>query len=227
MGEPRMRRERVRTARRRTASSTRWLERQLNDPYVQRGRQDGYRARSAYKLLEIDARYSILKTARAIVDFGAAPGSWAQIAATHHPGPARQIIAVDLVEMDPVAGVDFIRGDALAAITGQRICEQFGEVQPDLVLSDMAARTTGHKRTDHLRTTALLEAVVDFSLARLAHGGVMLAKAFQGGAEAQLLARLKQNFASVRHVKPAASRAESPEIYVLATGFRGQTHPSD
>ncbi len=214
---------RVKTARKRKASSTRWLQRQLNDPYVARARSEGMRSRSAYKLIEIDDRYGILKPGMRVVDLGAAPGGWSQVAATRVKAPAEQptIVAIDYLPMDPIPGVivlekDFLDDDAPTAIT-----DALGGSAPDLVMSDMAAPTTGHQRTDHLRTANLYEAAAMFAMETLAPGGHFLAKVFRGGAEAEMLGELKRRFASVAHVKPKASRPESVELYLLARGFRG------
>lgn len=213
---------RVKTARKRSLSSTLWLERQLNDPYVARAKREGYRSRAAYKLLEMEERYHLFKPGQRIVDLGAAPGGWSQIAAARvkaKEGRGR-IIAVDLLDMEPIPGVDFAVLDFNDQDAPERIKVMLGG-QADGVLSDMAANATGHKQTDHLKIVALAELAADFAGEALAPGGFFVAKVLQGGTEGQLLARLKRDFASVRHVKPAASRAGSAELYVLATGFRG------
>jgi len=214
---------RVKTARRRRTSSTRWLARQLNDPYVREARARGYRSRAAFKLIEIDDRFGLLKPGQAVIDLGAAPGGWAQVAARRvrsAEGPGR-VVAVDLQPVAALAGVETLEMDFLAAEAPARLRAALGGRAADIVLCDMAAPATGHKATDHLRIMALLEAAAAFAAEVLAPGGAFLGKALQGGAEAQLLARLKRDFAKVRHVKPKASRAESAELYVLATGFRG------
>jgi 23S rRNA (uridine2552-2'-O)-methyltransferase len=213
---------RVKTARKRSLASTLWLERQLNDPYVAQAKKDGYRSRAAYKLIEIDQRYHILKPGQRIVDLGAAPGGWSQIAAKKiGAGKGRgKIVGIDLLPIDPLAGVDFEVLDFMQPDAPERLKEMLGG-QADLVLSDMAANTTGHKKTDHLRIIAMAELAADFACEVLSDGGAFLAKVFQGGTENDLLARLKTNFASVHHVKPEASRAGSAELYVLAKGFRG------
>ena len=214
---------RVKTARKRSLSSTLWLERQLNDPYVAQAKRDGYRSRAAYKLLEIDRRYRILKGGQRILDLGAAPGGWAQVAAAKvgvAAGKGR-IVGIDLLPIDPLAGVHFEVLDFLAPEAPERL-KALLDGPADLVLSDMAANTTGHKKTDHIRIVALLELAIDFAGEVLANGGGFLAKVFQGGTEGELLARLKRDFTAVHHVKPAASRAGSAELYVLATGFRGR-----
>jgi len=212
----------VKTARKRSLSSTLWLERQLNDPYVARAKREGYRSRAAYKLLEMEERYHLFKPGQRIVDLGAAPGGWSQIAAARvkaKEGRGR-IVAVDLLDMEPIPGVDFAVLDFNDEDAPERIKVMLGG-QADGVLSDMAANATGHKQTDHLKIVALAELAADFAGEALAPGGFFVAKVLQGGTEGQLLARLKRDFASVRHVKPAASRAGSAELYVLATGFRG------
>ena len=214
---------RVKTARKRSLSSTLWLERQLNDPYVAQAKRDGYRSRAAYKLLEIDRRYHILKSGQRVLDLGAAPGGWAQVAADKvgvASGKGR-IVGIDLLPIDPLAGVHFEILDFLSTEAPDRLKALLAG-PADVVLSDMAANTTGHKKTDHLRIVGLLELAIDFAAEVLAEGGSFLAKVFQGGTEGELLRRLKTDFAAVHHVKPAASRAGSAELYVLATGFRGR-----
>ena len=214
----------VKTARKRSHASTLWLERQLNDPYVAQAKKDGYRSRAAYKLLEIDERYRILKPGQRIVDLGAAPGGWSQIAAKKiGAGKGRsKIVGIDLLPIDPLAGVQFEVLDFLDASAPDRLKEMLGG-QADVVLSDMAANTTGHKKTDQLRIIGMVELAADFACEVLSEGGTFLAKVFQGGTENELLATLKKSFASVHHVKPEASRAGSAELYVLAKGFRGAT----
>jgi len=204
-------------------SSRRWLQRHINDPYVQRSRAEGYRSRAAYKLLEIDEKHHILKGARRIIDLGAAPGGWSQIAArvTNSTNDAIRVAAIDFLEMDAVPGVHFIQMDFLDDTAPARLMEALGGA-PDLVISDMAAPTTGHQRTDHLRTMHLCEVAAHFAIDVLAEGGHFLAKTFQGGTERALLNLLKQNFRQVVHVKPAASRAESVEMFILAKGFKGR-----
>ena len=211
--------QRVKTANKRSLSSQKWLERQLNDPYVARAKREGYRSRAAFKLLEIDEKFHILKPGQKIVDLGAAPGGWSQIAAKK-VGPKGRIVGIDLLPIDPMAGVEFIQLDFLDESAPGRLVEMLGG-PADLVMSDMAANTTGHKKTDHLRIIGLAEAAIYFAREVLAPGGAFVAKVFQGGTENQLLNDLKRDFAVVRHVKPAASRADSAELYVLATGFRG------
>ena len=205
------------------ASSRRWIERHINDPYVQRAKLEGYRARAAFKLLEIDEKHDILRGAKRIVDLGSAPGSWSQIAAkvTGSTDADPRVAAIDFLEMDPLPGVRFLQMDFLDDDAPDRLIEACGG-PPDLVLSDMAAPTTGHRRTDHLRTMHLCEVAAYFAVDVLREGGHFLAKTFQGGTEADLLNMLKKNFRQVLHVKPPASRAESVEMYLLAKGFKGR-----
>ena len=222
---------RVKTARKRTLSSTIWLERQLNDPYVALAKREGYRSRAAYKLLEMDDKYKLLKPGMRIVDLGAAPGGWSQIAArrvnsvAEGKGPVGRVIGIDLLNVDPIPGVEFTIMDFLDSSAPERLRAMLSpdgtEVKADGVMSDMAANTTGHKKTDHIKIIALAELAIDFAREVLAPGGFFMAKVFQGGTEGQLLTNLKRDFATVRHVKPEASRAGSAELYVLATGFRG------
>jgi 23S rRNA (uridine2552-2'-O)-methyltransferase len=212
--------QRVKTANKRSLSSQKWLERQLNDPYVARAKREGYRSRAAYKLLEIDEKYKILKPGQRVVDLGAAPGGWSQIAAKV-VGPKGKVVGIDLLPIDPMPGVEFIELDFLDESAPGRLIDMLGG-PADVVMSDMAANTTGHKKTDHLRIIGLAEAAIYFAREILAPGGAFIAKVFQGGTENQLLADLKRDFAVVRHVKPAASRADSAELYVMATGFRGR-----
>ncbi len=214
---------RVKTARKRSLSSTLWLERQLNDPYVARAKREGYRSRAAYKLIEMDDRCHLLKPGGRIVDLGAAPGGWSQVAADRvkaRDGKGK-VVGVDLLDMEPIPGVQFAVKDFNDDDAPDFIKEMLGG-EADGVMSDMAANATGHKQTDHLRIVALAELAADFAMDVLAPGGFFVAKVLQGGTEGQLLARLKRDFATVRHVKPAASRADSAELYVLATGFRGK-----
>jgi 23S rRNA (uridine2552-2'-O)-methyltransferase len=205
-------------------SSRRWLERHLNDPYVHRSRAEGYRSRAAFKLTEIDDRHHLLAPGKRVIDLGAAPGGWCQVAAQRVGSNEERplVAAIDYLEMDPVPGVALLRMDFLDAAAPEKLIEALGG-PPDLVLSDMAAPTTGHRQTDHLRTMHLCEAAADFALSALVPGGHFLAKTFQGGTEAALLDRLKRNFRSVHHLKPPASRNESVELYLLAKGFKGRT----
>ena len=213
----------VRTGGKRKLSSKLWLERQLNDPYVAQAKREGFRSRAAFKLVEIDDKYHLLKSGMTVVDLGAAPGGWSQVAATRvgaREGAGR-VIAIDLLEMDAIEGVEFRRMDFHDHEAPARLREWLGG-PADGVLSDIAANATGHRKTDQLRIMGLVELAADFAGEVLAPGGFFLAKVLQGGAEGELLIRLKQEFAAVRHVKPKASRADSAELYVLATGFRGR-----
>ncbi len=211
----------VKTAKRRKASSTRWLERQLNDPYVARAHAEGYRARSAFKLIELDDRYRLLTPGRRVIDLGAAPGGWSQVAASRVRATAANplVVAIDYLPMDPLPGVVILQQDFLDPAAPDAIRAALG-APADVVLSDMAAPTTGHRQTDHLRTVALCEAAAQFAVTALKPGGDFLTKVFQGGAEGELLAELKRNFTTVHHAKPPASRAESVELYLVAKGFR-------
>lgn len=200
-------------------SSKRWLERQLNDPYVAEAKSRGFRSRAAFKLLQLDQRFHLMKRGQRIVDLGAAPGGWTQVAA-ERVGPAGRVVGIDLLAVDPIRGAVLIALDFLDAAAPERLRAALGG-PADLVLSDMAAPTTGHAKTDHLRIIALAEAAHGFAAEVLAPGGAFVCKLFQGGATGDLLAALKRDFAGVRHVKPAASRADSAEIYLVATGFRG------
>ena len=198
----------------RKESSRHWIERQLNDPFVQRAQAEGWRARSAFKLIELDDKFHFIKRGQRVVDLGAAPGGWAQVMLKRNPA---HIVGIDFIPVDPLPGVTFLQMDFLSPEAPEALVKALGGA-PDLVVSDMAANTTGHTRTDQIRTGALAEAAAEFALAHLANGGTFLTKAFQGGLESALLARLKQNFDTVRHAKPPASRAESAEIYVVAMG---------
>jgi 23S rRNA (uridine2552-2'-O)-methyltransferase len=214
---------RVKTARKRSLSSTLWLERQLNDPFVAQAKREGYRSRAAYKLLEMHEKYKLLAPGDRIVDLGAAPGGWSQIAAREvksAEGKGR-VIGIDLIEIDPIEGVEFRVMDFHHEAAPQALREWLGG-PADGVMSDMAANATGHRKTDHLRIVGLAEIAIDFACGVLAPGGFFLAKVLQGGSEGDLLTRLKREFATVRHIKPKASRADSAEMYVLATGFRGE-----
>jgi len=220
---PRALKVRVKTAGKRSLASQKWLERQLNDPYVARAKREGYRSRAAYKLLEIDEKYHLLKGGQRVVDLGAAPGGWSQVAAAK-VGIAKgegRVVGIDLLPIEPLPGVDFIELDFLAPEAPERLIALLGG-PADIVLSDMAANATGHKKTDHLKIMGLAETAVEFAREVLAPGGAFLAKVLQGGTESTLLADLKRDFREVRHVKPAASRADSAELYVLAKGFRGR-----
>jgi 23S rRNA (uridine2552-2'-O)-methyltransferase len=213
----------VKSSAKRTVSQNRWLERQLNDPYVARAKLEGYRSRAAYKILEIDDRAKLFRPGGRVVDLGAAPGGWAQVAAArvgsvHGKG---RVIGIDLLPIDPIPGVQFEVMDFLDDSAPERLKAMLGG-QADVVMSDMAANTTGHKKTDHLRIIGLAEMAADFARSVLAPGGAFLAKVLQGGTEREVLNDLKRDFAQVKHLKPAASRSDSAELYVLATGFRGR-----
>jgi len=214
---------RVKTARRRSAASAAWLERQLNDPYVAAAKREGMRSRAAYKLMEIDDKYKLLKPGMRVVDLGAAPGGWSQVAAERVKAVEGrgQVVAIDYLDVEPLPGVEFVKLDFTAEDAEDQLKALLREGGADLVLSDMAAPTVGHTRTDHLRIMGLAEAAAHFAVDVLAPGGAFLCKVFQGGTERDLLNLLKQSFAVVRHVKPPASRAQSAELYVLATGFKG------
>jgi len=214
---------RLKDEKRRTPSSRAWLERQISDPYVARAKREGFRSRAAFKLAEIDDRYKVLKPGARVVDLGAAPGGWSEIAA-RRVGAKGRVIALDLLDMKPIAGVEFLQLDFLDPPAPARLKTMLGggaEGKADVVMSDMAANATGHRQTDHLRIMALAEAAAAFAREVLAPGGTFLCKVLQGGTEAALLAVLKRDFASVKHVKPPASRADSAELYLLAKGFRG------
>lgn len=213
----------LRTAKHRKLSSTLWLERQLNDPYVASAKREGYRSRAAYKLLEIDEKYRLLKPGGIIVDLGAAPGGWSQVAAKRVKAEEGRgtVVAMDITPVDPIPGVTFLQGDFMEADAPSALIEALGGHRADAVISDMAAPATGHRPTDHLRIMGLCEAALDFATNVLASDGAFLCKVLQGGTAHELLSELKRSFAVVRHVKPKASRAESSELYVLATGFRG------
>jgi len=209
---------RVKTAKRRTPSSARWLERQLNDPYVAEARKRGYRSRAAFKLAQLDDRFRFLKPGARVVDLGCAPGGWTQVV-VERCGRSGRIVGIDLAEVEPVAGAELMVGDFLAEEAPDRLKTALGG-PADVVLSDMAAHATGHAKTDHLKVMALVEAAHLFAREVLAPGGTFVAKVLQGGTESQLLADLKRDFAKVAHVKPPASRADSSEMYLVATGFR-------
>ncbi|MEJ1994152.1 MAG: RlmE family RNA methyltransferase [Limibacillus sp.] len=210
---------RVKTAKGRKKSSTRWLQRQLNDPYVAEAQRLGYRSRAAFKLAQLDEKYHLLKSGMKVVDLGAAPGGWVQVAQQKIGGQGK-VVGIDLLEIDPIPGAEMILGDFLAPEAPEKLKSLLGG-PANAVLSDMAASSTGHAPTDHLRIMALAEAALDFAEEVLAPGGFYLAKVLQGGSERELLERLRLAFEKVRHVKPPASRSDSAELYVLATGFRG------
>jgi 23S rRNA (uridine2552-2'-O)-methyltransferase len=209
----------VRTARGRSVSSNRWLERQLNDPYVRRAKAENYRSRAAYKLLELDERFGLLKGVKAVVDLGIAPGGWSQVVSRRVPGA--KIVGIDLLPTDPLDGVAILQMDFMDDAAPARLREALG-AEPDLVLSDMAANTVGHSRTDHLRTMGLVEAALQFAVETLRPGGAFVAKVLAGGADSELVAELKRHFTAVKHAKPPASRKESSEWYVVAQGFKGR-----
>lgn len=206
--------EHVKARRDAKPSSRAWLERQLNDPYVKRAQVDGWRARAAYKLIELDEKFGLIKKGARIADLGAAPGSWMQVALARGAG---KVVGVDLLPIEPMSGAVIFQGDVTDDAVAAQVRDALGG-PPDLVLADMAANTTGHARTDQIRTGALAEAAAAFAIAHLAQGGAFVTKAFQGGLDVELLTRLKQNFAQVRHAKPKASRADSSEVYVVAIG---------
>jgi len=209
---------RLKDEKHRTLSSRTWLERQIRDPYVARAKREGFRSRAAYKLAEIDDKYRLLKPGTRVVDLGAAPGGWSEIAA-RRVGAGGRVLAIDILDMKPIAEVEFLKLDFLDHTAPQRLKDLLGG-QADLVLSDMAANATGHRQTDHIRIMALAEAAAHFAREVLAPGGSFLCKVLQGGTEVALLAELKRDFASVKHVKPPASRSDSAELYLLARGFR-------
>ncbi len=221
-------RETVRGSKKRSESSRRWLERQLNDPYVHRAKAEGYRSRAAFKLIEVDDRHRLLTPGARVVDLGAAPGGWSQVAAqrVQSSEDAPHVIAIDLLDMEPVAGVRFMKKDFLDDDAPDLLRAALGGHDADLVMSDMAGSATGHRKTDHLQIMYLCEVAHDFARQVLAPGGHFLAKVLQGGTEHALLAALKRDFASVGHIKPAASRSDSAELYVLARDFRGADRPA-
>jgi 23S rRNA (uridine2552-2'-O)-methyltransferase len=212
-------RVRVKTARKRTAQSTRWLERQLNDPYVKRAKADGFRSRAAYKLSELDERFGFLKGKRRVVDLGLAPGGWAQVVRRQVPKAA--IVGIDLLPVDPIDGVTILQFDFMDDLAPERLMAGLNGA-PDLVLSDMAANTVGHPQTDALRTMGLVEAALAFAIDVLEPGGAFVGKVFAGGADTALVAEMKRNFTTVKHAKPPASRKASSEWYVVAQGFKGR-----
>jgi 23S rRNA (uridine2552-2'-O)-methyltransferase len=211
--------ERLKTAKRRTQSSSRWLTRQINDPYVKKARAEGFRSRAAYKLAELDDRFGLLKHVKRVVDLGIAPGGWSQV--VRQRCPKASVVGIDLLPTDPIEGVTILLMDFMADAAPAELAAAL-DGPPDLVLSDMAANTVGHKQTDHLRTMGLVESAADFAISTLAPGGAFLAKVLAGGTDAALLATLKRHFASVKHAKPPASRKDSSEWYVIAQGFKGR-----
>ena len=212
--------KRIRTARGRKPSSTRWLERQLNDPYVRRAKAENYRSRAAYKLLELDERFGLLKGAKAVVDLGIAPGGWSQV--VRRRVPQGRVVGIDLLPTDPIDGVAILQMDFMDEAAPDKLKEALGG-DADLVLSDMAANTVGHQQTDHLRTMALVEAGLLFATEVLRPGGAYVAKVLAGGADNQLVAEMKKHFTTVKHAKPPASHKDSSEWYVIAQGFKGAT----
>lgn len=224
-GADRVLRTRVKSARGRKVSSTRWLERQLNDPYVQKAKRLGYRSRAAFKLIELDDKFHFLTKGAKILDLGAAPGGWTQVA-LERAGKDARVVGIDLLEIEAVAGADLLQGDFLDDDAPARLRHHL-DGPADVVLTDMAASATGHTQTDHLRIMVLLEAAVDFAAEVLAPGGAFVGKVLQGGTESQLLATLKRQFKVVKHAKPPASRSDSAEIYVVAMGFRGRDTDQD
>lgn len=210
-------RQRVRTARGRTAQSTRWLERQLNDPYVRRAKAEGYRSRAAYKLIELDERFGLLKGSKRVIDLGIAPGGWTQVVRRKVPGA--KVVGIDLLPVDPIDGVEIFQMDFMDDAAPDRLMEALGGA-PDLILSDMAANTVGHPQTDALRTMGLVETAFAFVQDVLAPGGAFVAKVFAGGADSQFVAEMKRHFATVKHAKPPSSRKGSVEWFVVAQGFK-------
>lgn len=208
----------LKTAKYKKKSSNQWLLRQLNDPYVAEAKRQGYRSRAAFKLIQLDEKYHFLGKGKTIVDLGCAPGGWTQIAVSRNKGSG-QVVGIDILETEPIAGAELICQDFTSADAADKLKTLLGG-EADIVMSDMAANTTGHQQTDHLRTIGLVEAAYQFAKEVLAEGGIFIAKVFQGGAEGCLLADAKQNFAKVAHFKPAASRKESPETYLVAQGFK-------
>lgn len=227
-GAPRALKVKVKTAKRRTQSSNRWLQRQLNDPYVARSKRDGYRSRAAYKLIEIDDKHKLLKPGDRVVDLGCAPGGWCQVAAdrVRSTDVAPRVVGIDYLDMDGIPGAVVLKKDFLDDDAPDALIAALGGEKADVVLSDMAAPATGHKKTDHLKIMHLCEVAIDFARQVLKPGGHFLAKVLRGGTENELLANLKRDFATVAHIKPPASRADSAELYVLAKGFRGDVPAS-
>jgi 23S rRNA (uridine2552-2'-O)-methyltransferase len=213
--------QRVKTAKGRKVSSTRWLERQLNDPYVKKAKAEGYRSRAAYKLLELDEKFGLLKGVKGVVDLGIAPGGWSQV--VRRRSPAAKVAGIDLLPTDPIDGVAILQMDFMDEEAPARLREALGLPEADLVMSDMAANTVGHPQTDHLRTMALVEAGMLFATEVLRPGGAYVAKVLAGGADNNLVAELKRHFATVKHAKPPASRKDSSEWYVIAQGFKGRS----
>jgi 23S rRNA (uridine2552-2'-O)-methyltransferase len=210
--------ERLKTGKNRSASSVRWLTRQLNDPYVRQAKADGWRSRAAYKLIELDEKYALLKKAKRVVDLGIAPGGWSQV--VRKKAPAAKVVGIDLLPTEPIEGVTIFEMDFMADAAPALLVDALGGA-PDLVVSDMAANTVGHKQTDHLRTMGLVETAAHFAIENLEPGGAFVAKVLAGGTDADLLALLKKHFTTVKHAKPPSSRKDSSEWYVIAQGFKG------
>lgn len=210
--------ERLKTGKNRSASSVRWLTRQLNDPYVRQAKADGWRSRAAYKLIELDEKYALLRKAKRVVDLGIAPGGWSQV--VRKKAPAAMVVGIDLLPTEPIEGVTIFEMDFMADAAPTLLVEALGGA-PDLVVSDMAANTVGHKQTDHLRTMGLVETAAHFAIENLEPGGAFVAKVLAGGTDAELLALLKKHFTTVKHAKPPSSRKDSSEWYVIAQGFKG------
>ncbi len=228
-GAPRRLKVKVKTSKRRTASSNRWLQRQLNDPYVIRSKADGYRSRAAYKLIEIDDKHKLLAPGNRVVDLGCAPGGWLQVAAARCGSKegAPRVVGIDYLDVDPVPGTIILKKDFLDDDAPTQLHEALGGHMVDVVLSDMAAPATGHKKTDQLKITYLCEIAIDFARKTLRPGGHFLAKVLRGGTENELLALLKRDFTTVAHIKPPASRSDSAELYVMGKNFRGRVEETE
>ncbi|AXU18351.1 rRNA methyltransferase [Novosphingobium sp. THN1] len=211
--------ERLKTAKGRSASSVRWLSRQLNDPYVKQAKAEGWRSRAAFKLIDLDEKFGLLRGSKRVVDLGIAPGGWSQV--VRKKSPAAKVVGIDLLPTEPIEGVTIFEMDFMADEAPQALQDAL-DGPPDLVISDMAANTVGHKQTDHLRTMGLVETAVDFAIQTLAPGGAFVAKVFAGGTDGELLKILKTNFSTVKHAKPPSSRKDSSEWYVIAQGFKGR-----
>ena len=215
---------RLKTPKGRTASQNRWLTRQLNDPYVKKAKAEGYRSRAAYKLMELDDKFGLVKGARRVIDLGVAPGGWTQVVRKLSPQAA--VVGIDLLPTEPIEGATLFEMDFMADAAPAALLDALGGA-PDLVVSDMAANTVGHKQTDHLRTMGLVETAADFAITHSAKGGAFVAKVLAGGTDPKLLALLKQHYATVKHAKPPASRKDSSEWYVIAQGFKGRAAPDE
>jgi len=215
---------RIKTGKGRTASQIRWLQRQLNDPYVKKAKAEGYRSRAAYKLMELDDKFGLVKGAQRVVDLGVAPGGWTQV--VRQRSPKAGVVGIDLLPTEPIEGAILFQMDFMADEAPAALLEALGGA-PDLVVSDMAANTVGHKQTDHLRTMGLVETAADFAVLHLAKGGAFVAKVLAGGTDPKLLTLLKQHFTTVKHAKPPASRKDSSEWYVIAQGYKGRNEEAD